>query len=281
MTNLLNGYLNIKFPQKWVDILRIYYFGYLFFYFQDSQMLMGYTTLSREYWNPTGLFEFLDFLSPPFFLDSSVFIFWKLATFLCLLGFLTNFFKYVTLALTLFYVGYESNFYIFTANYVFLSTFSILVTLLPFGSYYSVEGIWRRNKSVEASGLPIILIQLFYVNCWFGSGVQKLRLSGLDWVTVNQYRFYNQADLIGNSDLISGIMNFIVLFSELTSPLIFHKRLRFYYMLIFLIFHTLATFTFNIPITPWIVGMIFWLMPTDLKILVNLGRWISKYKLCS
>lgn len=250
-----------------VEAIRVFFYTYLFIEFFSFQETQGYFKLDERYWNPTGFFKFLDVLAPPLSVPFVMEALWKGSLLFCALGFLTKFSKWVALLLTFFFLGYLSNFYLYTANYIVLTYCLGIFTFCDFGRAWSIDSAIfcsRRRPIDEAvESWSLRFVQLAIVGCWLGSGIQKLRISGLSWITVNHFKHYVEGSQFFTSALFFHVAAVLTLFFELISPAAFYPKLRWFILSVMFIFHSMSIIVFKIPLAPWLVSFVFWVNESD------------------
>lgn len=259
-----NQFFFIDYPRYLIEIFRIIFFGYLFISELGSTELSGYLQLSENYWTPTGLFIILDFLKPPIEIPILFYYLWITSLLFCSLGIFAYFFKWIVLFLSLIFLGYFSNFFLYTADKIILTYILIVFTFCKFGRSFTLENIIFKkiqNISEVIPGWTIRFIQVIYVITWFGSGIQKIRISGLDWVFTNHIQFHVNKNPNGFHviETLSHLGLALSLLLELISPLIFIKNLKYYILPMMFCFHLFSMITLQLPLAVWLIGFIFWI----------------------
>jgi len=187
---------NLLFPNKTIynlGLCRILFYGlaleemwaktYLIKKFYHFQLV------PRELWTPVGFFHFypkdLVLSELQCYLLLNIL---GLFLFFAMIGFLTRISALISFLLAFLFLGYPNNFgTVFDGNNLFLITLFILI-FSNMGSFLSVDNLFKKplNKKNKEFNLVwsfwtikliITLICLFYLT----SGLQKLRLSGLEW----------------------------------------------------------------------------------------------------
>ncbi len=260
----------VSYPRYLIEVFRILFYLFLFFYYFQSNEVQGYLNLNEVYWKPTGLFNFLEFIKPPLELPGVFSVLWKSSLLFCGIGLFANYFKWPALVLSLFFLGYTSNFYLFTADTIIVTYILLIFSFCNFGQALSLDKFILKNSKALGDSVPawtIRFIQITYVACWFGSGIQKLRLSGLDWVFVNHLQFFTNTNPVGSllpAEILQAGLG-LTLILELSSPLIFYKKLRPLYLATMFGFHLVSMASLNLPLLAWLVGFIFWIEPKKMQ----------------
>jgi hypothetical protein len=258
----IDKFLFTKISQNHLDIIRILFFGCLFLVNYRNNEVINYSSLDAKYWNPSGIFNFLSFLAPPNEFISIFIKLWKLSLLMCSLGFLTKLFKILAAVTGVIGAGYCSNFYLYPVEQALTTLTVPLFVFTGIGAKYSIDSFFSRSKTVsELDAWPLRIMQVIVVTFWFGSGIQKIRLSGLDWVLVDHLKY----SLDPGSSLIwghiSGMANSIVLLAELICPIVFMNRIYGKIILLVLfVFHIFTIILIKIPIYYCAVVFILWLV---------------------
>jgi hypothetical protein len=263
MTKILKKIDLFLFPmisQAHLELVRVFFFGCLLILnFQFIEPTI-YSSLPIQYWNPSGLFKLLPFLAPPQDLIPFFLTLWKLSLFMCMLGFLTKIFKCITGITILIAAGYTSNFYLYPVEQALLSLTVPLFIMTNIGERFSLDAFIFKQKTNELTqAWPLRFIQLVVVTFWFGSAIQKIRLSGMDWITSNHLEFSLGKFAFPASDYFMRFSSATVLLAELLSPLTLFKNWNSNLILFILfLFHLLSIIFIQIPIYYCLLVFIFW-----------------------
>jgi len=242
-------------PAYNIGFARILFFGALLRnmwasdYFVESFYFLQ--QLPKEFWTPTGVFKILP--PPPLYFSlEEVYILQNimcLSLFFCMIGFLTRFSATCSFLLMLMLLGYSRNFgHIYDGDSLLLVTLFVLI-FSNMNSHLSIDNLLKKNlanKKFVLLGnlwtLKIIttLTCLFY----FTSGIQKLRLSGLDFVFSDHlaislfYMGHPLGVFLSQFSLVCKSLGFLSLLLQLVSFVpIFRSRFTNLFLLLFVLFH--------------------------------------------
>ena len=267
----LKDFLFTQSPRYLIELIRIVFYTYLFIYYSDPNEVTGYLKLHSIYWNPGGFFYLFDFLKPPLLVPPFVHDVWKLSLFCCAAGLFSKYFKWVSLVLSIIYYGYFSNFYLYAANYIIITYCLMVFTFVDFGKRWSLDNLLLNRKvnlNEPVESWPLNFIKFIFVGCWFFSAIQKLRFSGLEWITINHMQSYIRGTSVGYLPaLLLQVGSVLTLFLELISPLVLKKRFKWPLLLALFCFHIVSIKIFEIPLVPWLLCFIFWVTQGDIEFL--------------
>ena len=259
---------NLLFPKKPfynLGVCRILFYGltlkelwsntYTVKLFYHSQLL------PRELWTPVGIFHLYpkDML---FSLIESHLLLNLLCVclFFTMIGFLTRFSSFMSFILALLLLGYPNNFgAAYNSNNLFLVTLFVLI-FSNAGHSLSVDNLLKNRKAYNENNKLFMCWSLWTIKLitsltclfYFTSGLQKLRLSGLDWVFSDQMAisFMHLGHPVGlflsQLSIFSIVVAFLGLFTQICSFLpIFLPRLTLLFFFLFCLFHIIIDVTFG------------------------------------
>jgi hypothetical protein len=255
--NLLNTILLADISTKKASILRILIYGLLFLVYVNRTIAL-YAELPLYFWRPSGLIQWLPFLAPPLTYFSWIEIIWKISLFTSMIGFFAPLSKLLATLGALFVAQYDQHFSVVLFNNIpsFFLTFFML--FLRDNDFWSVDSLFKREKKLRTSSLPIICFQIFLSGLYFFSAIQKLRSSGTDWIRGLSFIDFIQKDYLvwfQDSSILGICATFTVLL-ELLSPLIFFRRVKLPFTLTLIGFHLLIGVTLNIWEPVWMISLL-------------------------
>ena len=177
-----------NFDPRALGLFRIFFYSAFFFYFSFVSMNnyeMWFTEQMQSFYEPISLFKWFDYS----FLKSLIAIkpvtIWKWSMLFCVVGFLYPLSSMVAFLSLLLIVGIPLNFgKIHHLNHLPVVVFCIMAFSFSAGSF-SVDNVlsrkvWRRNLHCTFWPLQAARIYMCLIYCF--SGLQKLRITGLDWI---------------------------------------------------------------------------------------------------
>ena len=263
MSFIKNLFFN-KAPCYNLGFCRILFYGLalkeLWAWSYQVQKFYYYQLVPKDLWTPVGIFKFypqnmMFSLMESYMLSNILCVF----LFFVMIGFITRISAIVSCVLALLLLGYPNNFgTIYDTHCLFLVTLFVLI-FSNMGNSLSIDNLLKKKSinrdqkldlcwSLWTVKLIITLTCLFY----FTSGVQKLRLSGWDWLLSDHMaisfmhtghpiglylsQFFLFSHFIALSGLITQIFSFLpILYSRLV-PLFF---------ILFCLFHIIVDVTFG------------------------------------
>lgn len=152
------------------------------------------------------------------------------------------------------------------------ATFTYCAMLFPFLLYEYKEAKFKKSEVVK--GWPLQLILLVISLVYLMSGLEKLLVSGLAWIspeTLRTYLYLHKAPLglwIAEKPVLSGfIMTFALLFQLCFISILFFKKLKWPLLICGVLFHVGTVLLFNISeiLNPWIFVYIFFVQWAPLR----------------
>ncbi len=261
-----------------LERMRIIFYSACFIYFFNSHEAASFFNLDIKYWNPNGLFSALPFLAPPLEVSTTLEIIWKSSFAFCALGLLTRQMKWVCLFLSIFYIGYSSNFYLYPVENVVAVFCLALLCFCDIGHSWALENYFRNKVSdfKKIQAWPIRFIQFLLISIWFGAAFQKLRFSGFDWIFTNHVNLYLEEKTFLFTDFFvrSGLA--LTLFAELFSPFIYVRRLKWWLLFALFLFQIITIYSIKIPIYLWLATFVFWIEDEEFD--KTLTYWASRFE---
>ncbi len=254
-------------PRFDLDFIRVAFYLMCFFYFLPSEDARNFMQLGPEYWSATGLFATLSFLAPPLSPVPLFELLWKASFLFCSVGLGTRYFKWICALSSCFYLGYSGQFVLYPVENMVITHILILFAFSDIGKSLSLDSILTDHKpSLQVEAWPIRFIQIALVLFWFGAGLQKIRLSNVDWFLVNHVKlFVNQNEFVFASNQLVQFGLFLSLCAELLSPLVFVKKLKWPLLGLLFLFHGFTILSMSLTILTWLFSFIFWIEPTKVK----------------
>lgn len=264
----LDDFLFIKVTQKHLEIWRIVFYLLLFIYWLDPNV-KDYFMLSDVYWKPVSYFKLLPFLKPPF---GGIIYFqyaWQASLLFAALGFLSSVTKWISFVGALFFIGYPNNFYFVTADAAAAIFAMGFLAMCPIGKIYSVDWALKKFPTVITAetlveAWPIRAFQMLLVTFWVCAGFQKIRISGLGWITNNSlgnYLVWAQHPVgvwVVSIPGLSYFLGAVTVFAELVAPLVFVPRFKWALLGILFVFHLSSATLLKVTFISWLFVFIFW-----------------------
>lgn len=266
--NFFKTYLFNNNPSYNLGFCRILFYGLIleelwskayivevFYYFQF---------IPKELWTPVGVFNFYpkDMLFS--FIEAHLLLnFLCLFLFFTMIGFITRISSFISFILALLLLGYPNNFgTVYEVDSLFLVTLFVLI-FSNMGTTLSIDNLLKKRKRKKESlsekkfhlcwslwtvKLIITLTCLFY----FTSGIQKFRLSGLDWFLSDHMAisFMHLGHPVGLFLSQLSVFSMLIAFSGFTTqilsfiPIIF-SRFVVLFLFLFCLFHIIIDVTFG------------------------------------
>lgn len=232
-----------------LGVARVIFFFYLFDYFNSSHKLntfLKFKDVPEFFWQPVSLFKFLPFLNISSISNEYVFYGMLVSFIFSGLGLFSRLFIPLSFVFGFLHIGLPNNF-----GTIFDSTCLVVVSLgiLAFsnaGEILSVDSLIYKNKKVDRNKANwcLNLITFSVLVFYFFSGVQKLRINGLNFFEVEHLAIgmiTNGAEFgtyLVENNLISGTMILFAVLLQLSSlvPIAF-KRLIPYFLFAHMCFH--------------------------------------------
>ena len=195
LQKIIKTYFFNKNPSYNLGFCRILFYGLalgelwsktykveVFYYFQ---------WLPKELWTPVGVFNFYP-KDMMFSLTETHMLLTLLCVFLFLamIGFLTRISAFMSFILALLFLGYPNNFgTVYDSSCLFLVVSFVLI-FSNMGGNLSIDNLLRKKKNLSEKDKELNLFWNLWtvklittLTClfYFTSGIQKLRISGLDW----------------------------------------------------------------------------------------------------
>lgn len=254
----LDGYIR----STHASLLRITVYGYMLIFFFSRQYLLEFSLLPGEFWWPTGLAHLFDFLAPPLQYFNELFYFWLMAICLSLVGLFSRLSKALVFLGYLLLGSYDQHF-------GFVSFLEIPLTFLLFYCIFIKDQAWsldralfkRMSISENVEIWPLLCFQIFFVFLYVGSAYQKLASSGWQWIFGRGLEAFVAPFFI--EPTLSWVLVLVSVFAlilELTSPLIFVKKLTLIYLAAFVSFHLLSIRIFQVSNSIWILCLLTFLL---------------------
>ncbi len=254
----ISAWFNGLFLAQYASLIRILVYGYLFYGFRDSSNI-GYSQLDFEFWNPTGMARGMNFIAPPFAYFSIIEIIWKFSLLTCILGFLSRWSKFIAFVGYSIVGAYDQHFGYVTFSGIPLFSMLLFLIFLE-DECYSVDRLLRKKEEAKkwVEVWPVICFQICLVSLYMGSAAQKLRLHESLWLNGSSIRYFFTNYF--NEPALSFILIFCAtstVLLELTSPLIFTRKLRLIYTVSFILLHIFSHYFLYISSSSaWIVGIL-------------------------
>lgn len=255
--NLILSVFHDQIPALSASLLRILIYATVFYMFSKISNV-GYSKLDSEFWSPTGLARLMDFLRPPFPHFEILEKVWYTALILSILGLFSKASKTLSFLGFITVGAYDQHFgmVIFSGA---LLTFILFYMIFFEDRAFSLDRLlFRRGNAFQVVAVwPVLSFQVIQIFLYVMSGLQKLRYSGLEWLSGEDFRYFFVSQM--SDPFLSYFLIFAATFSlliELTSPLIFWSKLRHFYLVAFLAFHILGYIYLHIQDEFWILGLL-------------------------
>lgn len=252
---LASSWFKSKIPSRNASLIRILIYGYIFYYFLKYPNT-EYAKLDAEFWEPTGLARFMDFMKPPFLQFPALDFAWKISLFTSAIGFFSRTSKILAFIGFAIVGAYDQHFGYVTFSGIPLFVVFFYLIFLRDEEISLDRFIFKKNHvSHETVDVwPVLCFQIFLIFLYMCSGIQKLRISDSYWLDgATLYPFLR--DIIIDEFLVFSAIagSILVLILELTSPLIFYWRAKKLYVFGFLVFHLLSYMLLHVQANFWIL----------------------------
>lgn len=256
--DILKGYFS-SYKNSLSKLRFVFYFSLFLIYLQVDHS--GFASLPKEFFQPTGLYRSFHFMASPFNYMYECKVLLLISFLTTALGIFPNFFKLTSLIFMIIAGAYADSF-------AFTHTSIITVPVLFCLCFFDF------SKKFEEKNLNTLFCLRFVVcGHYFFSGLQKLHLSGTDWIANNKlianmiyYKKSGLSDFLLTTPFLLASLLALVVMMEITFPAcLFFKRMRIPYFLFFFTMHIVTSRIIEIHLfVEWMLALVVFLPWEDL-----------------